>query len=465
MGLFSPTPVVADNEPSPTDRPARRRPFANFVKRLANFSKSDDKEKKSSWKNEKQNGSAPVKQKKHGTFAGRNNPYPESGHLREPHQSSQPSFGASVQEDYESMSYGSVTGSNNHDRDGPGPSNRSGAPTLATNAETLHSEAGQSRTVTTSTGAGALSSIDGVGANSTFSSPNHSDHSLATTLTTIQSNANTPNLGATASGHGAQQHGIPNGTMFSHQYPVSSGPNPVAVSAIPRHLHTDSHAPNTYGSATANNLLSDNASILTLASSSKRRRRSMDTDASVRAIAPGSVFGSSRESLPLSVLSGQPDGTRQSIGGIPGGSAAAAERASVYSSSGMVRDVPGASAPSERNSYYEKRVPGDAKSLRSITNIKDDSRSIGGMDSRSQYDGKSMHDVASLRSFDARSIQPPNERDSLHARNGSIPGSIGNAVNTPSLLRQTSTGGVLDISRRNSDWGNDDEMLEERKEN
>ncbi|KAK9468229.1 hypothetical protein V1512DRAFT_259028 [Lipomyces arxii] len=49
----------------------------------------------------------------------------------------------------------------------------------------------------------------------------------------------------------------------------------------------------------------DNASILTLASSSKRRRKSIDTNASTRALAPESLFGGSRESLPLTVATGR----------------------------------------------------------------------------------------------------------------------------------------------------------------
>lgn len=191
-------------------------------------------------------------------------------------------------------------------------------------------------------------------------------------------------------------------------------------------------------------MLSDNASILTLASSSKRRRRSMDTDASVRALAPGSTFGGSRESLPLSVLGGGQDPSRQSLGGIPG--SASAERASVYSSSGLARDA-----------YYNR--PGDAKSLRSLTNIradKDDARSISGMDARSQYDAKSLHnDVASVRSVDA--VKSIAEDHQSHVRNGSITG-----VYAPSLLRQTSAAGTLDLrSRRSSNW---DDGTEEKKQ-
>lgn len=100
--------------------------------------------------------------------------------------------------------------------------------------------------------------------------------------------------------------------------------------------------------------MSDNASILTLASSSKRRRRhSLDTNASVRALAPSSVWGGSRESLPLSVLSANVESTptggasvatgRPSIGGL-----ASAERASLYSNSGVAAPA----LSSDRNSSY-----------------------------------------------------------------------------------------------------------------
>ena len=97
--------------------------------------------------------------------------------------------------------------------------------------------------------------------------------------------------------------------------------------------------PATYNAATANGVWTDNASILTLASSSKRtRRRSVDTDASVRALAPNSVFGGSRESLPLSVLSSNYES------GI-GGRAPAGERASLYGSPSFVsRSIAGDNA-------------------------------------------------------------------------------------------------------------------------
>jgi hypothetical protein len=109
-------------------------------------------------------------------------------------------------------------------------------------------------------------------------------------------------------------------------------------------------------------MLTDNASILTLASSSKRRRRnSLDTNASVRALAPSSVWGGSRESLPLSVLSAtQDNSTIYSPQNRPG-VFANAERASVYSSSGVAAPA----LSSERNSYYANKQNADGLSVRS----------------------------------------------------------------------------------------------------
>lgn len=206
---------------------------------------------------------------------------------------------------------------------------------------------------------------------------------------------------------------------FAHQYPVTSQP----ASAIPAHLATTAHNPTTYSSATAGNLLTDNASILTLASSSKRRRRSFDTDASVRALAPRSVWGDSRESLPLSVLSGNAErdhtATRPSVSGL------AAERASVYSSQGV-------SAPalaSERNSYYaSSRKEVDARSL--YRDVGPDGRSVN-------FDGKSLagNEGASLRGYEG-SIRS----GALgHSRNDSLPGNA-SPLHAPTLLRQPSNG-------------------------
>ena len=66
----------------------------------------------------------------------------------------------------------------------------------------------------------------------------------------------------------------------------------------------------------------------------------MDTDASVRALAPSSLWGGSRESLPLSVLSANMDSGSVRL---PGGTAAN-ERTSIYSATGI--------EPQPRNSYY-----------------------------------------------------------------------------------------------------------------
>jgi len=87
----------------------------------------------------------------------------------------------------------------------------------------------------------------------------------------------------------------------------------------------------------------------------------MDTDASVRALAPSSVFGGSRESLPLSVLSstieanGNLHQPRPSVQ-IPN------ERASIYSATGVAPAL-----PSERNSYYagKQSILNDGGSIKS----------------------------------------------------------------------------------------------------
>lgn len=134
---------------------------------------------------------------------------------------------------------------------------------------------------------------------STFSSPTPSMRSLTTTLTTVQSTAPGSMLNANYNPHPAHHHN-PNAPPQMYSAPFDSqGHSPI----VPGLLH-----PVSYNAATAHGVWTDNASIITLASSSKRRRRrSVDTDASVRALAPSSMFGGSRESLPLSVLSGNLD--------------------------------------------------------------------------------------------------------------------------------------------------------------
>jgi hypothetical protein len=195
---------------------------------------------------------------------------------------------------------------------------------------------------------------------------------------------------------------------FHHQFPTSSPP----ATAVPAHLAPHVH-PTTYTSATANNILTDDASILTLASSSKRRRRnSADTNASMRALAPASMFGGSRESLPLSVLGGIIEPSAASVTNAPGvalsrpsiGGIASAERASLYSSSGVAPAL-----PSDRNSYYAgKQATGDGASVRSGLVV--------------------------------------------HGRNNSMTNSIGGGPNSPlaSPLAVTTTTGK--VSRRSSGW-------------
>ncbi|KAL8811509.1 MAG: hypothetical protein Q9200_001732 [Gallowayella weberi] len=266
--------------------------------------------------------------------------------------------------------------------------NKSAAPTLATNADTVNSDTATSKAGTTAT-VGATVSSNGIGGGegSTFSSPAPSVRSLTTTLTTIQSAAPSNLLGggpnnqtqqvAPVNASGGQQ----NASHFTHQFPSPA-------SAIPSHvtgqLGGGGGHPATYSTATANNILTDNASIMTLASSSKRRRRnSLDTNASVRALAPSSIFGGSRESLPLSVLSANVGDTSTSASyqvRHPSVAHAGAERASVYSSSGNAPAI-----TNERNSYYAAKQAhaGDGGSVRSglLGHARNDSitGSIGGI--------------------------------------------------------------------------------------
>ena len=377
------------------DRHNRRQPFARWMKRLANL-KNPASDSGLSGTGKRNQYASQFKSKK--TNGMKNNPYPISG--RPNLDTSVPASGNghlsfSTPPSGRSVSYVSPSQSKTSipiSQDGqqaPTISNRSAAPTVSTNPDTLHSEAAHSKAGTTATGGGALSSSGvGGGEGSTFSSPAPSIRSLTTTLTTMQSAAPSnllaaPNNQASPSPLNVPQsnHGYHNsGSQFSHQFP-SSPP----ASAIPSHLnpHHGGGHPATYSTATANNALTDNASILTLASSSKRRRRnSLDTNASVKALAPSSLFGGSRESLPLSVLSatvndqsstaGQHQGRQVSIG------ITNPERASVYSSSGIAPAV-------ERNSYYASKATsggGDGGSVRSgfVNHGRNDSitRSIGG---------------------------------------------------------------------------------------
>ena len=238
---------------------------------------------------------------------------------------------------------------------------KSRAATLATTAETAMSDlapsgAGTSGTATNTNG----------DRNSTFSSPAPSLRSMTTTLTTVQSTAPPPN---TSQQVPSQNHNV------SHTHNLSTSTNhPYTPAAIPTHLTPHGH-PTTYQTATANNILTDDASILTLASSSKRRRRnSLDTNASIRALAPASMFGGSHESLPLSVLSGHiihgdssslrdASGVLANTSGHTTRPPLGAERASLISASGIAAPA----LASERNSYIGSRGEkyGDGASIRS----------------------------------------------------------------------------------------------------
>lgn len=141
----------------------------------------------------------------------------------------------------------------------------------------------------------------------------------------------------------------------------------------------------------------------------------MDTDASVRALAPSSVFGGSRESLPLSVLSATIDGsTITSPTGLYQPRPIANERASIYSSTGVAPAL-----PSERNSYYANK--------QSLAN-----------------DGGSV-------------------KSGLlgHGRTDSISGSIGGmaAPGSPLASPRDPTGSTGRLSRSNSGWGENGELV------
>ena len=92
----------------------------------------------------------------------------------------------------------------------------------------------------------------------------------------------------------------------------------------------------------------------------------MDTDASVRALAPSSLFGGSRESLPLSLLSTNVDsGVPATTAGLHQGRPGVGmsnERASIYSATGVAPAL-----TSERNSYYagKQSIAGDGGSVKS----------------------------------------------------------------------------------------------------
>ncbi|KIW15450.1 hypothetical protein PV08_05496 [Exophiala spinifera] len=331
--------------PRAHDRIGRRRPFAAWMRRLANLKTPHVDSHDNNGSTRRSNIVASSKSKK-GNIA-KNNPYPLS--RTEPQHNGRLSFSAplsSHRSRHSSMSQSKHSVSILYDSQSGG--NKSRAPTLATQAETALSEVAPSGAGTSAT----APRTEG-GRDSTFSSPAPSVRSIATTLTTVQS------IAATAP---AQNHTTHN--ALSHTPSHYSGQ---PATAVPAHLAPHGQ-PTTYQSATANNVLTDDASILTLASSSKRRRRnSVDTNASMKALAPASMFGGSRESLPLSVLSGtviHPGADnlslREGAGAAYPRSALNAERASLISASGVTVPV----LASERTSYIGSKY-GDAASVRS----------------------------------------------------------------------------------------------------
>ncbi|KAH6621502.1 hypothetical protein B0J18DRAFT_467079 [Chaetomium sp. MPI-SDFR-AT-0129] len=329
-------------------RLGRRGPFSALMKKLANLKTASSSD-----------GSRHSASKRGGAKKPPNNPYPQSGRIV---VSSSPrvshySVSSGPSQQLASVSSLNHSGSLRRSSDEQPPPTMGGhsiAPTVSTDQGTYRSTITYSRRDSSLAGT-SRTATDRRGGNSTFSSPAPSVRSLTTTLTTIQTVNPIPGGGG-GGGVGTQHttnhhsHNSNSQIIHFHQpFPTNS-----PASAIPAHMATASGSTssafqhNTYTTATANNLLTDNASILTLASSSKRRRRrSFDTDASVRALAPSSLWGGSRESLPLSVLSATMDGGPTT----PGLHRGAAERTSIYSATGIL----GTAAGSDRNSFYAKQ--------------------------------------------------------------------------------------------------------------
>ncbi|KAL4782365.1 hypothetical protein BJX76DRAFT_332809 [Aspergillus varians] len=354
--------ATADGPPRAHDRNARRRPFASWMKRLASL-KTSNNSTSIHWSNKRHLS----KTKARGI---KNNPYPLSGNPQSTQQYTSDRASSHISEGQAraiSQSEPSITYSA-YESQAPATGAKSAAPTISTNGETALSEAAYSKAGTTATVGGGVST-NGGGEGSTFSSPAPSVRSLATTLTTVQSAAPSTHIYHTQNPphhtHHNYGHASSSGTQqvqFSQPFP------PSPATAVPSHLAPHGQAV-TYSAATANNLLTDNASILTLASSSNRRRRnSLDTNASVRALAPSSVFGGSRESLPLSVLSGVGEASNASVLNAPGVlnrpslvGLASVERTSIYS-------TPSAAPAGERTNFHltkQNSVAGDGASIRS----------------------------------------------------------------------------------------------------
>ncbi|EED23695.1 conserved hypothetical protein [Talaromyces stipitatus ATCC 10500] len=423
--------AMAETSDPPHVRHSRRKPFSTWMKRLTNLKSSSSSgtqsgSREASGKGNVHNNILKSGNKRQNGCA-KNNPYPLSGTIRDIGSPRSYNDTVSYTESTETDQHRLDQSASQHslqasasEQNIPGNSAKSTAPTLSTMGDTARSETGYSKAGTTMTGPGG---VYGGGEGSTFSSPAPSVRSLTTTLTTVQSAAPSAHIYGIAQNNqningpiSSAQNGLQQQTQFAHQFP------PSPASAVPPHVAMTGH-PTTYSSATANNILTDNASILTLASSSKRRRRnSLDTNASMRALAPSSVFGGSRESLPLSVLSANVGAdasnasitnasgvlSRQSLGGL-----ASAERISVYSASGTV--PPLVHGGGDRSSLIAAGKQGDNGSIRSGTHS--------------------------------------------HTRNdsaaGSVSGTIGSTLNNNTSAAAAITPGAMPgrISRRSSGWG------------
>lgn len=293
---------------APTDR---RKPFTNWVKKL----------------NQK------MKRAK-----GVNNPYPQSGHVSSQHPRN--GYG---QREAQSIDYPQSTATGHRPRTVVHSAEELNRQSMLSTTSGRPSAEVDSRPPThapsyggTSFAGTNITATDPRRPDSTFSSPAPSARSVATTLSTIQSqmangvlngqpitNTTTTNNNNNANNANNNLAAPPNARpQQQQQHPAVQYTQPEALTtAMPSsdgdRNRRSAYRPATYSAIIANNLLTDNISILTLASSTqRRRRRSWDTDydhASVRALPP-SQFGGSRESLPLSVLSANLDGQPTSPG-------------------------------------------------------------------------------------------------------------------------------------------------------
>ncbi|KFY68512.1 hypothetical protein V498_10623, partial [Pseudogymnoascus sp. VKM F-4517 (FW-2822)] len=211
------TDTAPKASPPHHDRQGRRRPFASWMKKLANFKNTSSSDANDN-SNGKRNGYALKTQSKKKN----NGPYlsspPNGRHSlstiptrRTASASSngngEPSFGSSI-DDLPSHTVGY----------------RSNAPTVSTERDAARSVAAQSHAA--SSAEGTNPTIGGPsmsrGADSTFSSPAPSLRSLTTTLTTVHSTGTA--LGGPNQPHHSHTQST-NPTHFTHQFPTSPPPS------------------------------------------------------------------------------------------------------------------------------------------------------------------------------------------------------------------------------------------------